>query len=323
MRRAAFTALIPVAGLLALTACSRTPPAQVAQTPPAPVAPPSTPELAGGPPPSETPAVSEPAQASPAAVADAAPDQPGPAALTEPAAADRPASSQVSDPLQPINRQLFKADRAVSGLVEKTHVTRAASLAPAPARNGVANVIQNLDEPTAVANNLLQRSPRRALRAAARFLVNSTVGVAGLFDVASRLGLKRADANFSQTLASYGVKPGPYLYLPVRGPSSVRDVVGAFVDGYFWPVSWLKLGMLKQQAVNVARAGLERPPPRPVAPPPSQLATAKPADDYVAVRTAYQQTLPAGPPARPVPVPVPASRPAPAAPMTTIVASNP
>jgi phospholipid-binding lipoprotein MlaA len=322
MRRAAFTALIPVAGLLALTACSRTPPAQVAQTPPAPVAQPSTPELAGGPPPADAPASSD---QGPVAVADATPDKASLPALAEPAAADAPSAPEVSDPLQPINRQLFKADRAVSGLVEKTHVARAASLAPAPARNGVANVIQNLDEPTAVANNLLQRSPRRALRAAARFLVNSTVGVAGLFDVASRLGLKRADADFSQTLASYGVKPGPYLYLPVRGPSSVRDVVGAFVDGYFWPVSWLKLGMLKQQAVNVARAGLRRSPPQPGDLPPSQLAAAKPAaapaDAYVAVRTAYQQTLPAGPPARPVPVPAP--RPAPAAPMTTIVASNP
>jgi ABC-type transporter lipoprotein component MlaA len=157
----------------------------------------------------------------------------------------------------------------------------------------VSNVIQNLDEPQWAANHLLQRRPGGALKAAARFVINSTVGVAGLFDVANKVGLKRQKADFGQTLASYGVKSGPYIYVPLAGPSSLRDVFGTVVDGYFWPVHWLSLGAWQQQAVEVAHSSLEhvRPPGQGVAAP-TQMAAARPADAYLAVRTAYQASLP-------------------------------
>lgn len=298
--------------LIACSACSRKPPAPVAALSPAAEA--TVPELAGASPASDASAVA------PSAPVDAAtaPSDPPPASATLVAAA-RPPASDLPDPLQPLNRQLFRADRAMTALVDKTPMKRVAGHAPAPARSGLANFLQNLDEPQAAANHLLQRRPGGALKAAARFVINSTVGVAGLFDVAKKLGLQPSGASFSQTLASYGIKPGAYLYLPLNGPTSVRDVVGAVVDGYAWPVSWLKLGRLPLQAMNIARTGLERR-QRDQAPS-TALAAAKPAprDSYLAVRTAYQDQLRAAAPARRAM----SVSPSPSAPQTTLVAANP
>lgn len=283
MRLAQGSALIAAACLLACAACSRKPP-PVAVVSPAQEA--AVPELAGAPPASDaeanTPSADKAAEAS------------APAAATRVSGEAHPG---LPDPLQPINRQLFKADRAMSGLAERTHLASAVRHTPGPARRGLSNLIANLNEPQAAANHLLQRRPGRTFRDAARFVINSTAGIGGLFDVAKKLGLRRDAASFGQTLASYGVKPGPYLYLPITGPTSVRDVVGTFVDGYFWPVHWLSLGAAPQQALSVARAGLQHVQPND-APAQTQLASAKASpgpgppkpDAYVAIRTAYERT---------------------------------
>lgn len=215
---------------------------------------------------------------------------------------------------------MFQVDHTVTGLVDKTPVLRRVSRKPPHVPGAIANAVRNLDEPQATANHLLQRRPANALREAARFVINSTLGVGGLFDVAKKMGLRRVDADFGQTLASYGVKPGAYIYLPIAGPSSVRDVVGQVVDGYFWPVSWLRIGQLPLQAANAARAGLEHTGPGPQSPP-SALAAAKPApkDAYIAARLAYQETL--APPASTKRVR--AVRRLSALATTTVVAANP
>ena len=133
----------------------------------------------------------------------------------------------------------------------------AARRTPRPIRQGLTNAFANLDEPTAAANQVLQRKPLRALKTAVRFVINSTAGLAGLFDVADRLGLKRAHADFGQTLASYGVGPGAYLYVPLKGPTNLRDFAGGFADAYFSPFHWLRLTQAESSAMKAARIDLK------------------------------------------------------------------
>lgn len=246
--------------LVAVAGCGRGPPAPTASTPP-PVIADAAPELAGGPPPSDAPAASDAPPAGAAAesqIEGAAPGAPSAQAVnlvvTPPdlatAEPSKAGSEEIPDPLQPFNRRLFHVDQKV----RQTVLTRTSSLPSPPhpperVRRGLGEALRNLDEPTTAANELLQHRPSAALRTAARFIINSTVGIAGLFDVADRLGLHRTKANFSQTLASYGVGPGAYLYVPIRGPTSVRDVVGAMADSYFFPLRFAHLAALTQQAV--------------------------------------------------------------------------
>ncbi|HET6969634.1 MAG TPA: VacJ family lipoprotein [Phenylobacterium sp.] len=141
------------------------------------------------------------------------------------------------DPLEKANRGVYGfsmgLDHAVVGPIAHGYM----AVAPKPVRNRVSAFIYNLGEPGTVINDGLQGHPRRAGRAAGRFLLNSTVGVLGLFDVASRAGIAAHDADFGQTLGRYGFEPGPYLYIPIIGPLDLRDGVGRVVDIVTDPVS--------------------------------------------------------------------------------------
>jgi phospholipid-binding lipoprotein MlaA len=101
---------------------------------------------------------------------------------------------------------------------------------PTPVRHRVSSVVYNLGEPSTALNDVLQGRPKRAGVTTSRFLINSTVGLLGLFDVAAKWGLPSHDGDFGQTFGRYGVKPGPYLYVPVIGPLSFRDGVGRALD---------------------------------------------------------------------------------------------
>ena len=103
-------------------------------------------------------------------------------------------------------------------------------LTPGPIGQGLHNVLVNLTEPSALINDVFQWRLKRAGTPAARLVINSTVGVLGLFDVAARIGLYHHDNEFGVTLGRWGLGPGPYLYLPLVGPSTVRDFVGSGVD---------------------------------------------------------------------------------------------
>ena len=98
-------------------------------------------------------------------------------------------------------------------------------------------MINNLREPVTAVNGVLQVRPKIVAKAAGRFVVNSTIGVLGLFDVAGRGGLQRQPADFGQTLGRYGVGTGPYLYLPLVGPTTLRDGAGGVVNTLTDPVS--------------------------------------------------------------------------------------
>ena len=110
---------------------------------------------------------------------------------------------------------------------------------PLAARRSVARIFDNADTPRRLANNLIQARPWGAARELVRFVVNSTVGLAGVFDVASRLHLERSDADFGQTLAMLRIGPGPFLVLPTLPPLTLRDAVGRGLDTVFDPLTWV------------------------------------------------------------------------------------
>ena len=130
-----------------------------------------------------------------------------------------------ADPLEPLNRAIFGFNDALDGAVIKPVAQAYAEHVPAPLRTAIGNFMNNLLEPWSALNNLLQGKPERAVSDVGRFLVN-TVLTLGLGDVATEFGLERTGEDLGQTLGVWGFGAGPYLVLPVLGPSSLRDGVG-------------------------------------------------------------------------------------------------
>ncbi|GLP94948.1 MlaA family lipoprotein [Paraferrimonas sedimenticola] len=110
---------------------------------------------------------------------------------------------------------------------------------PDPVQTGIYNVVLNLEEPQSVVNNILQGKPKYAVNAAGRFVVNSTVGILGVIDVAGYVGMERKLDDFSEVMGYYGVPDGPYFMLPVVGPYVAREIAFDWVDGTYWPLSEL------------------------------------------------------------------------------------
>ena len=146
-----------------------------------------------------------------------------------------------SDPLQGMNLQTFAVAQAVDGTFVKPTAMAYAKTVPEPARMGIRNFFRNLHEPVVALNFLLQLKPGKAFKTLGRFAVNSTVGAAGLFDMAKKkpFNLPYRSNGFANTLAYYGVKPGPFLYLPLIGPTTARDLFGLALDTTAMPTSGL------------------------------------------------------------------------------------
>ncbi len=144
------------------------------------------------------------------------------------------------DPWESWNRGVYKfndkVDRAIAKPVAKTYVR----IVPHPIRTGVSNFFANLDTPTVMINDALQGKLRAAANDLGRFLLNSTVGLAGILDPATPAGLDKNNEDFGQTLGHWGVHPGPFVELPIFGPSDVRDVSGKLVDTYTDPRQYIK-----------------------------------------------------------------------------------
>jgi len=131
-----------------------------------------------------------------------------------------------ADPYEGFNRAMFGANRAVDKAVVRPGTVVYRTVTPVPARRGLSRILENLTEPWSAINALLQGKPKRAINSLGRFVINTTIGVGGLADHATGLGLKPTREDFGQTLATWGVKDGGYLVLPLFGPSTVRDGVG-------------------------------------------------------------------------------------------------
>ena len=144
------------------------------------------------------------------------------------------------DPLERFNRSMFAFNDALDKAVAKPVAKAYVKVAPRFVRTGVSNVFNNLNTLGTAVNDVLQGKMKQAGRDSARFLMNSTLGLAGLFDPATSAGLELNDEDFGQTFGKWGVKPGPYLMLPLLGPSTFRDTVGKLADQFTYPVYWLE-----------------------------------------------------------------------------------
>jgi phospholipid-binding lipoprotein MlaA len=148
--------------------------------------------------------------------------------------------SQNNDPLESVNRYFFALDMDLDDAILRPTAIGYRWLVPRPARKGIRNALDNLDSPVIFANDVLQGELSRAATTTARFGINSTIGVLGLFDVAKAMGLPRHEEDFGQTLAIDGdIGGGPYLVLPILGPTNVRDLTGRVVDIAFDPLTWM------------------------------------------------------------------------------------
>ncbi|MEM8695827.1 MAG: VacJ family lipoprotein [Pseudomonadota bacterium] len=141
------------------------------------------------------------------------------------------------DPHEEFNRDMWSVNQGIDTVAISPAADVYRAVAPRPVRSGLSNVLRNLTEPWSFINNLLQGRPDRALRNLGRFIINSTIGVGGLADHATDLGIEPAPEDFGQTLAVWGVGDGGYVMNPFLGPSTQRDTVGTIVDFIANPVS--------------------------------------------------------------------------------------
>ncbi|MDR2214732.1 MAG: VacJ family lipoprotein [Nevskiaceae bacterium] len=165
------------------------------------------------------------------------------------------AQRDARDPMERFNRSVYvfndKLDRAVARPVARGYV----KVVPQPMRTGVSNFFANLGYPTTVVNGLLQGKPVQFTSDLGRFLVNSTIGIGGLFDPATRMGLQSHDEDFGQTMAKWGMPSGPFLMLPVLGPSTLRDTAGDVADIYTSPKhyinnDWVRYGLYVPELID-------------------------------------------------------------------------
>ena len=151
-----------------------------------------------------------------------------------------PQSLAEHDPWEKTNRDIFDFDVWVEHNIAEPVNDAYRFVLPAPARKGVHNLTSNLHEPIVLANDVLQGNASNAANTLGRIVVNSTIGIGGLIDVASRIGLPYHSNDFGITLGQSGVQEGSYLVLPLIGPLPPRDLVGSGVDGFFDPLSWAR-----------------------------------------------------------------------------------
>ena len=156
------------------------------------------------------------------------------------------------DPLQPFNRAMFTFNDAVDRVVFRPLAVGYRAVLPQRVRNGVNNFFNNLRAPTTLLNDILQGKPNRAQETINRFLVNSTIGLLGFVDIATRLGFPEHQEDYGQTLAVWGVPAGPYIVLPLLGPSTLRDAVGKVPEFYIADPLWEP----DDTAVTIARFGV-------------------------------------------------------------------
>jgi phospholipid-binding lipoprotein MlaA len=168
------------------------------------------------------------------------------------------------DPWEGMNRQTHAFNEALDNAILKPMVTGYVDVVPGWIREGVNNFFTNLEDVGNGLNNILQGKPKAGVSDLSRFVANSVFGIFGLWDIATPLGLEKHDEDFGQTLGLWGVPPGPYVVLPLLGPSSARDAPARLVDPQFLmynaiesnTVGWSLWGFDKFRArANLLQAG--------------------------------------------------------------------
>ena len=135
---------------------------------------------------------------------------------------------EIYDPIEPLNRAIFSFNNTADKIILEP-VSKGYKKLPSPVQSGISNFLSNLRMPLVLVNQLLQGQGKNASESAGRFLVNSTIGILGLIDVADKMGLEEKKEDFGQTLATWGVGDGFYIVLPFFGPSNVRDTAGMVI----------------------------------------------------------------------------------------------
>ena len=147
-------------------------------------------------------------------------------------------TAENSDPFEGVNRAVFAFNEQADRFLLKPIAKGYRFITPDPVEDSLGRVFDNVGEVVTIANDLFQGKFGQAANDTGRFLVNTTFGVVGIFDVASTMGLEKNDKeDFGQTLGAWGVESGPYLMLPLLGPSTLRDGPARFVDGYMNPIN--------------------------------------------------------------------------------------
>lgn len=174
--------------------------------------------------------------------------------------------SDRTDPFEGFNRAMWDFNRDyLDYYIAKPAAVFYKSYIPTPVQSGIYNAATNLDEPPSTVNNLLQGNVEDSGNAFARFLINSTAGLFGIFDVAEKIGLGRKQDQFGEVMAVYGVNDGPFLMLPAIGPTTFRNEIGDQIDNLYFPATefafWPSLGVsmlkgLHQRAQLLDQEGL-------------------------------------------------------------------
>jgi phospholipid-binding lipoprotein MlaA len=146
---------------------------------------------------------------------------------------------RTNDPLEPMNRTIFDVNLFLDRILIKPVAQGYRMVLPEFARDSIRNFLHNLGEPVIFANDMMQAEWKSANDTAARFLINSTFGLGGIVDFAGQTGIERQTGDFGQTLNAWGAPEGPYLVLPIFGPSNPRDAIGMGVDGVMDPFGYL------------------------------------------------------------------------------------
>lgn len=146
-------------------------------------------------------------------------------------------AERAEDPYESWNRGVYSFNEGVDAAILAPVSKGYRAITNKPIRSGVSNFLNNLGQPVVFLNSALQGKPNAAVDTFGRFIVNSTIGVAGIFDPATAFGIEEHDEDFGQTLGHWGVESGPFLMLPFVGPSNVRDLVGSGVDAALDPLN--------------------------------------------------------------------------------------
>jgi len=145
-----------------------------------------------------------------------------------------------SDPFEPVNRGIYQFNEGLDKAILKPIAQGYRFVVPQFVRGSISNFFSNINDVVVMLNNVLQGKFTTAYSDFGRIAMNSTLGIVGLFDIASEAGIEKHDEDFGQTLGYYGVQDGPYLVLPLWGPSTVRDTAGRLVDYYLDPVTYVR-----------------------------------------------------------------------------------
>ena len=192
------------------------------------------------------------------------------------------------DPWERLNRKGYAINHVIDTLVVRPLALFTRGLTPGPLGRAVHHALVNLSEPVVIINDILQLRFKRAAASTGRFALNSTVGLAGMVDVANRAHLPHHDNTFGDTLGRYGVKSGPYLYLPLVGPSTVRDLFGAGIDSVSNPIFFLQFPYSNTATLGVGLlTGLDA---RAEAEPDLKTLLDGAADPYATLRSTYLQS---------------------------------